>query len=34
MFFMMLYNYYVAGKDEDYICINQHFSSRFGWFGK
>lgn len=34
MFFMMLYGYYVAGKDEDYICINQHFVSRFGWFGK
>ena len=25
MFFMMLYDYYVAGKDENYICINQYF---------
>ena len=25
MFFMMLYEYYVAGKDENYICINQYF---------
>ena len=21
----MLYDYYVAGKDENYICINQYF---------
>ena len=30
MFFMILYGYYVAGKDEDYICINQRFFNRFG----
>jgi len=30
----MLYDYYVAGKDENYICINQYFPRWFGWFGK